>query len=85
MWVAQLEALAKLCGKEEGFDDIVLLLVEAKKRMQKVLETACEADKVSEEGVFDGVLALGRAYRWIEEWDECEACLERAMMVSCAC
>ena len=36
---AQLEALAKLCGKDEVFDDRVLLL-EAGERMQKVLETA---------------------------------------------
>ena len=34
---AQLEALAKLAGKEEGFYDAVLLLV-ARKRLQKLVE-----------------------------------------------
>ena len=36
---AQLEALAKLCGHEEGFDDVALVL-EVRKRSQKVLEKA---------------------------------------------
>ena len=46
--------------------------------MQKVLEKAYEAGKVSEEEVLDGVLALGRAYMWMGEYDDCEACLKRA-------
>ena len=39
---AQLEALAKLAGKDEGFDDRALLL-ESRNRSQKVLEKAYEA------------------------------------------
>ena len=45
---AQLQVLAKLCRRGKGFDDAALLL-EARKGMQKVLEKACEAGKVSEE------------------------------------
>ena len=37
--VAQLEALAKLCGRDEGFDDAVLLL-QARQGSKKVLEKA---------------------------------------------
>ena len=74
---AQLEALAKLAGKEEGFDDKALTL-EARKRLQRVLEKAHKAGKVTEEEVLDGVLALGEAHMWMEEWDECGECFERA-------
>ena len=41
---AQLEALAKLAGKEEGFDDRALTL-EARKRLQRVLEKEYESGK----------------------------------------
>ena len=44
--------------------------------MQKVLEKAYEAGKVSEEEVLDGVLALGRAYMWMDEYYDCGACLK---------
>ena len=74
---AQLEALAKLCGRDEGFKDMALLL-EARKRSQEVLEKAYEAGKVTEEEVLDGVLAPGKAYGWIDERDECTACYQRA-------
>ena len=50
---AQLEALAKLCVYEDGFGDKALLL-EARKRLQKVLEKASEAGKGTEEEVLDG-------------------------------
>ena len=58
---AQLEALAKLCGKEEGFDDQALLL-EARRRLQNILEKAHAAGKATEEEVLDGIMALGYAY-----------------------
>jgi len=74
---AQLEVLANLCGKEEGFDDVALTL-EARKRVQKILEKAHEAGEAIEEEVLDGVMALGKAYVWVEEWDECHACFVRA-------
>ena len=73
---AQLEALAKLAERDEGFDDRVLLL-EAMKRSQEVLKRAYEAGKVAEEGV-NGVLVLGMAYMWMNEYDECEVCYKRA-------
>ena len=75
--VAQLEALAKPCGGEKWFDDKVLVL-EARKRMQKVLDKAYEAGKATEEEVLDGVVALSRAEMWMDEYDEYEACFERA-------
>ena len=49
--VAQLEALAKLAGEEEGLDD----------EDAEDLEKAYEAGKLTEEEVLDGVLALGEA------------------------
>jgi hypothetical protein len=55
-----LEALAKLCGQDEGFDERVLPL-EARSRILPLLEKAYEAGEVTEEEVLDGVLALGRA------------------------
>ena len=51
---------AKLCGKEEGFDDRALLLQERKK-IQRVLEKAYAASLMTNEEVFDGVFALGKA------------------------
>ena len=75
--MAQLEALAKLCVREEGFDDEALVH-EAEKILQKVLEKAYELGKVTEEAVLDGVLALSEACMWVDEWDECQACFERA-------
>ena len=58
--MAQLEALAKLCGRDEGFADAAFLL-EARKRLQKAFEKAYEAGKATKEEVFDGALSLGRA------------------------
>ena len=76
--VAQLGALANLAGKEEGFDDPVLVL-EARRRMQKVLEKAYQASKgVAEEEALDGVYTLGLAYTQMQEWDECHASYRRA-------
>ena len=75
---AQLEALAQLC---RDFDD-PKLVIEARKRQQKTLEKAWKAGGVNEEVVLDGVLALGDLYLEIAEsdddWDECEACFQRA-------
>ena len=73
---AQLEALAELAGEEEGFDDKALTL-EARKRLQRVLEKAHKAGKVTEEEVLDGVLQLGNAYMWMRQ-GECRACFRRA-------
>ena len=56
--VAQLLALAKLAGKEEGFADRTLLL-EARMRLQKVLERAYEAGRGTEEELLDWVAMLG--------------------------
>ena len=36
------------------------------------------AGKATEEEVLDGALALGRAYAWIDGWDECCPCYKRA-------
>ena len=47
---AQLEALAKLWVEEEGFSDGALLL-EARKRSQKVLDKAYKVGKATEEAV----------------------------------
>ena len=58
--MAQLEALAKLCGDEEGFDERALLL-KARRRLQKILEKSYAAGKATEEEVLDGVYALGLA------------------------
>ena len=74
---AQLEALAKLAGREEGFDDKALTL-EARKRLQRVLEKAHKAGKMPEEEVFDGVLQLGNAHMWMNQRNGCVACFERA-------
>ena len=74
---AQLEALAKLTGKDEGFCDHDMAL-ETRKRLQKLLEKAHAAGEANEEEVLDGVVALGRAYVWMGEWDECHACFVRA-------
>ena len=46
--------------------------------MQKVLEKAYEAGKATEEEALDGVMALGKAYAWMDEWDGCRACYKRA-------
>ena len=54
------------------------MLLEARKRTQKVLEKAYEAGKLTEEEVLDGILALGQAHMCIDERDECQACFERA-------
>ena len=48
-----------------------MFLLEAKRRMQKVLEWAYEAGKMPEEQVFDRVIALGKACMRMQEWDEC--------------
>ena len=75
---AQLEALAKLCERDEGFDDRALLL-EARKRMHKVLEKAYEAgEEVTKEEVVNWVMVLERAHMWMDEYDDCEACFKRA-------
>ena len=73
----QLEAPTKLAGREEGFDDAALTL-EARKRLQRVLEKPHKAGKVAEEEVIDGVLALGEAHNWMDERDECNECYEGA-------
>merc|ERR1719506_1333791 len=74
---AQLEALAKLAGREDGFDDRALTL-ETRKRLQRVLEKAYESGKLTEEEVLDGILALGEAHEWVREFDEGRACFRRA-------
>ena len=74
---AQLAALAKLAGTEEGFDDTALLL-EAKKRLRKVLEKAYETGEAREEEVLNGVPVIGDTCMWVDEYDESEACFERA-------
>ena len=74
---AHLEALAKLCGREEGCDDDALHL-KARRRMQKVLEKAHEAGKTTDEEVFDGIMTLGGAHVWFREWDKSKACFESA-------
>ena len=74
---AQLEALAKLAGKWEGFDDKALTL-EARKRLKRVLEKAHKAGKVTEEAVLDGVLQLGDAHMRMKQRNECVACFRRA-------
>ena len=79
---AQLQALAKLCGRDENFDDWAEV-IEARRKTQKVLEKAYEAGKVTEEQVPDGALALWRAYMWMYEYDECEACYKRAGSRAC--
>ena len=74
----KLEALAKLAGREEGFDDRALHL-EAMRSVLPLLEEAHAAgDGVTEEEVLDGVMALGIAYTWVDEWNECRACFRRA-------
>ena len=60
----------------EGFADAALLL-EARKRSQKVLEKAYEAGKATEEDVLDRVIALGDAYMWMDDVG-CHACYKRA-------
>ena len=57
---AQLEALTKLCNRDEGFNDAALLLG-VRKRLQKVVEKTYEAGKAIDEEVLDGVLVLGMA------------------------
>ena len=71
--MAQLEALAKLCVREEGFDDEALVH-EAEKILQKVLEKAYELGKVTEEAVLDGVMVLGDVCMWIHHHAKCRAC-----------
>ena len=57
-----LETLAKLCNREEGFDDPALVPV-ARKNLQRVLEKAYKTGKgVIEDEVLDGVMALVGAY-----------------------
>ena len=79
---AQLEALVKLAGRNGGFDDTEFndpaLVLEVRRRKQKVLETAYEKGGATEEMVLDKILALGRAYMWVGEGDESQACYERA-------
>ena len=79
--VVQFEALAELCGKDEGFDDRALLL-DARKRLQKVLEFEKRPGGMSfveiEEEVLDGVMVLGDVCMWMDEYDECDLCFERA-------
>ena len=54
------------------------MLLEARRRMQKVLDEAYEAGKVTEEVVLDGVMALEDAHMWMDEGDECLVGFERA-------
>ena len=42
------------------------------------MEKAYEAGKATEEQVLDGVMALGRAYMWMGERNECGECFETA-------
>ena len=42
------------------------------------MEKAHVAGKATEKEVLDGVLALGRSYMWMDEYDDCEACFKRA-------
>ena len=74
----KLEALAKLTGPEEGFDDRALHL-ESRRSLLPLLEEAHEAGEgVTEEEVIDGVVALGIAFNQMQEWNECKACYKRA-------
>ena len=73
----QLEAMANLCGKEEGFDDPKLHL-EARKRLQRALQKAWGAEEVAEEEVLDGALKLGEAYGCMKDWENCRMCYWRA-------
>ena len=73
--VAQLEAPAKQARMDEGFYDAALVL-EARKRLHKVLEKANEAGGTKEK-VLDGVLALGMAYNQMRGV-ECRPCFKRA-------
>ena len=81
--MAQLEALVKLCGGDEGFNDKALL-PQARMKTQKVLEKSCEAGKGTEEEALDGVVALGRAEASMQT-EKIWACFERAKDGSCAC
>jgi hypothetical protein len=88
----QLEALAKLCDRNQGFDDPALHL-EAERKIQEILEKAYEAGEgVGKEKMLDGVLELGMAHRYVAmsmnrrgQGDEREACVERAKEGFCAC
>ena len=73
----QLEALAKLCDRDEGFDDRALLL-KARRRLHKVLVRAYKARKATKEEDLDGILVLVQAYMWVDKGDKCKACFERA-------
>ena len=65
---SQLEALAKLCNRDEGFDDPALLL-ETRKRMQRMLEKAHTKGELAEKDVLDGIHSLGEAYMWMDGVD----------------
>ena len=62
----KLEALAKLCGLDEGFDDRELPL--EVRSLQRLLKQALEAgEEVTEEDVLDGVYKLGKAFMYMDE------------------
>ena len=50
---AQLQALAKLCGRDENFDDWAEV-IEARRKTQKVLEKAYEVGKATKEEMLTG-------------------------------
>lgn len=60
----QLEALAEMCDRNE-MDDPQLLL-ETRKRLQKLLENG----PATEVEVLCGILELGKAHRWMYQFDE---------------
>ena len=58
-----------------------MLPLESRKRLRKVLERVYKAGEANEEEVLDGVVLLGDACMWVDEYDEydgCEVCFERA-------
>ena len=72
----KLKALAELTG-EECFNDPALHL-ETMKGLMLVLEKRhAEGKPTTEEDVLDGVLALGKAYLWMQD-PECHDCFRRA-------
>ena len=73
----KLEALAKLSGPDDGFDDRELYL-ETMRILLPLLERVHEAsERVTEEEVLNGVLALGNASRMVYDF-QAIACHRRA-------
>jgi tetratricopeptide (TPR) repeat protein len=73
----KLKALAELTGKE-CFDDPALHLETMKGLMQVLEKRHAEGKPTTEEDILDGVLALGSAHAWTQEWGECKVYFRRA-------